>query len=202
MTTTTPSDRSVTPRPSSSSSALSSASRSNSIQQTLHSISEQPNNDNQPSEKRYRQRSEELSRKQPVRLDNDQSSMSNLSRKESMNSSTSSSVGYDANFPPPPSSAYDEQLQRPGVGVEKREETQEEVPDDIKITMQKIRHSSRDPLQSPPQSAAEPPKPEPEIELIPEPATDKLPDAYFQPNFIADLRLNMRDDTPVSVFYP
>ena len=128
--------------------------------------------------------------------------MSNLSRKESMNSSTSSSVGYDANFPPPPSSAYDEQLQRPSGGVEKREETQEEVPDDIKITMQKIRHSSRDPLQSPPQSAAEPSKPEPEIELIPEPATDKLPDAYFQPNFIADLRLNMRDDTPVSVFYP
>ena len=39
---------------------------------------------------------------------------------------------------------------------------------------------------------------EPEIELIPEPATDKLPDAYFQPNFIADLRLNMRDDNPVS----
>jgi len=37
---------------------------------------------------------------------------------------------------------------------------------------------------------------EPEIELIPEPATDKLPDAYFQPNFIADLRLNMRDDNP------
>ena len=65
--------------------------------------------------------------------------------------------------------------------------------------MQKIRHSSRDPTQSPPQSAAEPPKPEPEIELIPEPATDKLPDAYFQPNFIADLRLNMRDDTPVSL---
>lgn len=204
--TTTP-DRSMTPRPSSSQTPLSSASRSNSIQQTLHSISEQPNNDQTStvaSEKQrvYRQRSDEL-----VRKPRETAAEVSLSRKESMNSS-SSSVGYDANFPPPPSSAYEEEQVQD-------DEEEEEVPDDIKITMQKIRHSSRDPTPptraSPPPASTIPPShqspppqqqptqvSEPEIELIPEPATDKLPDAYFQPNFIADLRLNMRDDNPVS----
>lgn len=200
----------MTPRPSSSQTPLSSASRSNSIQQTLHSISEQPYNDQTTTtttvtgekQRVYRQRSDEL-----VRKPRETSVEVSLSRKESMNSS-SSSVGYDANFPPPPSSAYEEEHVLD-------DEEEEEVPDDIKITMQKIRQSSRDP--TPPKRASPPPQTtsssrhtpppnhhppsqmnEPEIELIPEPATDKLPDAYFQPNFIADLRLNMRDDNPVS----
>ena len=172
-------DRSMTPRPSPSvtSSTRSVVTSSNSITKTLHSISETPTpaqptqvvrSDSNNSEKRYRQKSDELVRKPR----DTHVTTSNLSRKESMNSS-SSSVGFDANFPPPPSSAYEEQ--------------KEEVPEDIKITMQKIRHSSRDPAPE-----------EAEIELIPEPATEKLPDAYFQPNFIADLGLKMRDDTPVS----
>lgn len=171
----------MTPRPSQSVTPATprSVTSSNSIPKTLHSISETPTQTAQPtqvvrsdsnnSEKSriYRQKSDEL-----VRKPRDQPRETNLSRKESMNSS-SSSVGFDANFPPPPSSAYEEQ--------------KEEVPEDIKITMQKIRHSSRDPAPE-----------EAEIELIPEPATEKLPDAYFQPNFIADLGLKMRDDTPVS----
>ena len=112
-----------------------------------------------------------------------------LIRRESVNSSksASSSVGPDSNFPPPPIDLMpsDEVYQSTGsitgsttgsatgsgIGDEN---SKSDVPDDIKITMQKIRNSSRDP--------------EPEIEFIPEPPTEDMPSRYFEPAILAKLQ--------------
>ena len=112
-----------------------------------------------------------------------------LIRRESVNSSksASSSVGPDSNFPPPPIDLMPSEdvyqstgsitgsttgsATGSGIGDEN---SKSDVPDDIKITMQKIRNSSRDP--------------EPEIEFIPEPPTEDMPSRYFEPAILAKLQ--------------
>ena len=136
---------------------------------------------------------------QPIRdrFESDRSSdspnhLKELIRRESVNSSksASSSVGPDANFPPPPIDLMPSEdvyqstgsitgsttgsATGSGIGDVNVESSKSDVPDDIKITMQKIRNSSRDP--------------EPEIEFIPEPPTEDMPSRYFEPAILAKLQ--------------
>jgi hypothetical protein len=92
-----------------------------------------------------------------------------LSRNSSI--SASSSIGLDTSFPPLPAQVL-EQTDEPEV-------TQTQ-PDDIKATYQKIRNASRD-LEN---------QSETPIELVPEPPVLNLPDTFFQPKIICQLKLN------------
>ena len=116
-----------------------------------------------------------------------------LSRNSSI--SASSSIGLDTSFPPLPEqvlsqssiesiSAKESPTQTPTQVTQ--EATLSPQPDDIKATYQKIRNASRD-LETQPESP---------IELVPEPPILNLPDTFFQPKIICQLKLN--DDARVS----